>query len=81
VRPGHRLILSEAGPHLFGSLLAERLVDELFLTLSPLIAGRRSLDGRLALVEETQLLPERADEARLLSLRRTGSHLLARYEL
>ena len=37
---GHRLILSEAGPRVFGSLLAAGLVDELFLTRSPLFAGR-----------------------------------------
>ena len=49
---GHRLLVSEAGPHLFGSLLAGDLVDELFLTQSPLLAGRA--DGRrLGLVEGT----------------------------
>ena len=37
---GHRLILSEGGPHALGSLLAARLVDELFLTVSPLLIGR-----------------------------------------
>jgi riboflavin biosynthesis pyrimidine reductase len=36
---GHRLILSEAGPHTFGSLLAADVVDELFLTVSPLLVG------------------------------------------
>ena len=37
---GHALILSEGGPTLFGSLLGSGLVDELFLTISPLLAGR-----------------------------------------
>lgn len=32
-------ILCEGGPHLFGSLLAAGLVDELCLTISPLLAG------------------------------------------
>jgi riboflavin biosynthesis pyrimidine reductase len=32
-------VLCEGGPHLFGSLLAADLVDELCLTLSPLLAG------------------------------------------
>ncbi|GGM66614.1 pyrimidine reductase family protein [Dactylosporangium sucinum] len=36
---GLRSILSEGGPHLFGSLTAAGLVDELCLTVSPLLAG------------------------------------------
>jgi riboflavin biosynthesis pyrimidine reductase len=78
---GNAFVLSEAGPHLFGSLLAEHLVDELFLTLSPLLGGRESLDRRLALVEGRHLLPERTEELRLLSLRRDGAHLFLRYAL
>ena len=78
---GHRLIVSEAGPHLFGSLLGAGLVDELFLTVSPLLAGRLPLDGRLPLVEGAQLLPDATAEARLLGIRRDRSHLFLRYEL
>lgn len=36
---GVRLLLCEGGPTLFGGLLHEGLVDELFLTLAPKIAG------------------------------------------
>lgn len=36
---GHRQILSEGGPTLFGSLTVAGLVDELCLTVSPLLAG------------------------------------------
>lgn len=36
---GVRSLLCEGGPSLFGSLLGERLVDELFLTLAPKLAG------------------------------------------
>src|SRR6185312_2512133 len=36
---GHERVLSEAGPHVFGSLLVDDLVDELFLTVSPVLAG------------------------------------------
>jgi riboflavin-specific deaminase-like protein len=36
---GVRSLLCEGGPTLNSALLAERLVDELFLTLSPLLAG------------------------------------------
>jgi riboflavin biosynthesis pyrimidine reductase len=34
-----RHILCEGGPHLFGSLLAADIVDELCLTLAPILAG------------------------------------------
>jgi riboflavin biosynthesis pyrimidine reductase len=36
---GVRLLLCEGGPSLFGSLVADRLCDELFLTLAPVLAG------------------------------------------
>jgi riboflavin biosynthesis pyrimidine reductase len=36
---GVRLLLCEGGPTLFGALLRERVVDELFLTIAPKLAG------------------------------------------
>ncbi len=78
---GYRSICSEAGPHVFGSLVAAGLVDELFLTVSPLLAGRSELGRRLGLVEATELLPDRREPARLLSARRDGAHLFLRYGL
>jgi riboflavin-specific deaminase-like protein len=36
---GIRVLLCEGGPRLFGGLLRERLVDELFLTLAPKLVG------------------------------------------
>ena len=78
---GHGSILSEAGPHVFGGLLAAGLVDELFLTVSPLLAGRSEPGVRLGLVEGEELLPERSDPARLLGVRRLGADLFLRYGL
>ncbi|HXH96362.1 MAG TPA: dihydrofolate reductase family protein [Gaiellaceae bacterium] len=77
---GHRVVLSEGGPGLLGSLLAARLVDELFLTLSPLVAGR-ALEPRLSLVEGIELLPDVRLGGTLRSVRRSGDHLLLRYAL
>jgi len=77
---GHALVLSESGPTLFGSLLAAGLADELFLTVSPLLAGR-DRSPRLSLVEGVELLPEVRTEARVLSVRRDGGHLFLRYAL
>ncbi len=75
---GHRRILAEAGPHTFGELLEAGLVDELFLTRSPLLVGDAGPGSRLRLVEATDLVPE-GRHARLLGVRRHGSHLFERY--
>jgi len=77
---GHRLILSEAGPHTFGALLSAGAADELFLTLSPLLAGDAGEDSRLRLVEAADLAPGFV-EGRVLSVRRSDAHLFLRYEL
>ena len=77
---GHGRILCEAGPHTFGELLGVDLVDELFLTTSPLLVGAAGPRTRLSLVEGSDLTPA-GRSARLLSLRRHGSHLFARYAL
>jgi riboflavin biosynthesis pyrimidine reductase len=78
---GHERILSEAGPTLFGSLASAGLVDELFLTVSPLLAGRSTLEPNLGLVEGASLLPSRRLGGQLLSARLHGSHLFLRYRL
>jgi riboflavin biosynthesis pyrimidine reductase len=77
---GHRWILCEGGPTLFGQLASAALVDELFLTISPLLAGRGA-GQRLSLVEGGELLPGQHVRGRLLSLRTQGSHLFLRYAL
>jgi riboflavin biosynthesis pyrimidine reductase len=73
---GRRRILCEGGPTLFGSVLADGLVDELFLTVSPLLAGRG-----LPLVEGVELLPGTRVAATLAGVRRHGAHLFLRYAL
>jgi riboflavin biosynthesis pyrimidine reductase len=78
---GHRLILCEGGPRTLGALVAADLVDELFLTTSPLLAGRTANGTREALIEGIELLPTTTVGCQLLSLRRAGSHLLSRYRM
>jgi riboflavin biosynthesis pyrimidine reductase len=78
---GHALVLAEAGPTTFGALLADGLVDELFLTISPVLAGRLTVGTRLGLVEGVELLPELRASPRVLSIRRGGEHLFLRYGL
>jgi riboflavin biosynthesis pyrimidine reductase len=43
---GATQLLSEGGPHLLGAMIAADLVDELCLTVSPLLAGGAA--GRIA---------------------------------
>jgi riboflavin biosynthesis pyrimidine reductase len=72
--------ITEAGPSLFGSLVDSGLVDELFLTVSPVLAGRGAT-ARLGLVEGVELLPRTRVAGRLRSVRTYGSHLFLRYGL
>jgi riboflavin biosynthesis pyrimidine reductase len=76
---GHQLILHEGGPHAIGSFFEAGVVDEVFLTISPLLVGRTTFDPRLALVEGADLLPGR--RTRLLGVRRDMDHLFVRYEI
>jgi riboflavin biosynthesis pyrimidine reductase len=75
---GLQTILNEGGPTLFGQLLAENLVDELFLTTSPKLFGRRPGDGRKPLIAGVDLEGRALD---LISVRRHESHLFLRYRL
>jgi riboflavin biosynthesis pyrimidine reductase len=76
---GYAQILAEAGPTTFGELVAAGLVDELFLTVSPVLAGRSAAGRRFGLIEGTALLPETRVGPTLRSVRRGGGHLFLRY--
>ena len=80
---GYREILAEGGPHLLGQLAAAALLDELCLTISPVLAGgaagriiqgagpgRPTADGRLPAG------PSRMTLAHVLA---DGDYLLCRY--
>ena len=75
---GHSVILSEAGPTTFAQLLVAQLVDELFLTISPLVAGRAG-GVRLGMAEGIELLPDVHVETALRSVRRSAAHVFLRY--
>jgi riboflavin biosynthesis pyrimidine reductase len=77
---GHLRILSEAGPHAFGSFLGAGVVDELFVTTSPLLVGDAGHGPRFRLVEAADLVPLGLG-GRLLGVRRHRSHVFLRYEL
>ena len=59
---GGSMVLTEGGPRLLGQLAAGGLLDELFLTVSPVLAGRGDT-ARPGLVAGLELLPGRTEPA------------------
>lgn len=67
---GVRALLCEGGPTLHGSLQAQGLVDELFLTIAPKLSGGegpRILEGALPAVAELELAWLLEDEGELFA--------------
>lgn len=73
---GIRSLLCEGGPTLNGSLFAESLVDELFLTVAPKVAGA----GEALTIVEGPPLPHAVD-LELLTVHEAGGHLFLRYRV
>ena len=77
-RFGVRSMLCEGGPHLARQLLGEGLLDELALSLSPLLAGGEPSSGEaLRILAGAELDPP--VPARLVGVLRSGSQLFLRY--
>src|SRR5205823_6532566 len=76
---GYRTILTEGGPQLFGRLVGSDRVDELFLTVSPVVAGQKG-DRSFGLVHGVDF-GRTPKPSSLLSVRRHESHLFLRYRL
>ena len=75
---GLEVLLTEGGPHLMGQLIDAGLMEEVFLTMSPVVAGRGA-ERRLGMVEGIELLPKLGVWSALLSARRHGDYLFLRY--
>ncbi|MCC7359730.1 MAG: dihydrofolate reductase family protein [Anaerolineales bacterium] len=76
------LVLLEGGPRVMGAFFAARLIDELFLTLAPQVAGRgdSATAERPGLVSGRRLAPELPTWSALVSAHRADSHLFLRYQ-
>ncbi|MGD0731920.1 MAG: dihydrofolate reductase family protein [Terracidiphilus sp.] len=74
-----KTLLHEGGPTLFGQFLAADAIDELFLTLSPQIAGRGRDAARPALVQGVQFMPDSAPWFQMVSLKEQAAYLYLRY--
>jgi riboflavin biosynthesis pyrimidine reductase len=78
---GFSVVLTEGGPSFLGQLVAEQLLDELFLTVAPRLVGPALEGSRKSLVEAADVLGRVGADGRLLSLRRHRSYLFLRYRL
>jgi riboflavin biosynthesis pyrimidine reductase len=76
---GVKTLLHEGGPTLFGQFLAAEVVDELFLTLSPQIAGRERDVTRPAVVQGVQFVPGSAPWFQMASVKQQAAYLYLRY--
>jgi riboflavin biosynthesis pyrimidine reductase len=76
---GSGLLLCEGGPSLFGRLMADRAVHELFLTISPRVAGRDHAEIRPGIVNGWAAAPVGLPTATIDSVRRSDDHLFLRY--
>jgi hypothetical protein len=62
-----------------GQLVAEQLLDELFLTVAPRLVGPAREGSRQSLIDGADVLGRAEAAARLLSLRRHRSYVFLRY--
>lgn len=76
---GISTLLCEGGPHLNAQLLQEGLVDELFLSLSPLLASGDTTSETLRILSGPELEPPVALD--LVSVHEDDSHLFLRYRV
>lgn len=73
---GIRSLLCEGGPHLNSTLFSAGLVDELFLTIAPTLAG----PGEALTIVEGLSLAQPVDLG-LISVHEAGGHLFLRYRV
>jgi riboflavin biosynthesis pyrimidine reductase len=74
-----KTLLHEGGPTLFGQFLAAEAIDELFLTLSPQVAGRKGDATRPAIVEGVEFAPDSAPRFQMVSVKEKAAYLYLRY--
>jgi riboflavin biosynthesis pyrimidine reductase len=79
-RYGIRYLLCEGGPSLYGAMLTSGLIDEKFLTVSPMEVGDMSVDGRRpTILPGAALGKDDSVRWRWLSCRKVGDHQFHRF--
>jgi riboflavin biosynthesis pyrimidine reductase len=76
---GIQILLHEGGPTLYAQFIAAGLVNELFVTLSPQLAGSRPEHPRPTMVWGAEFEPGAAPWVQLLSVKQNADHLYLRY--
>lgn len=75
---GCETVLCEGGPRLYASVVSAGLLDEEFLTLSPVIVGSTAEEPRPSLLEGMAFQPGNNLRPQLQSVRKAGNHLFLR---
>lgn len=75
---GINSILCEGGPKFYGAMIEKRLIDEEFLTISPVMVGSSKEDYRPSLIDGINLAPGNNLGGSLRSVRRAGNMLFLR---
>jgi riboflavin biosynthesis pyrimidine reductase len=73
------LVLVEGGAHTLAPFVAERRLDELFVTVAPQLAGRDPATYRPSLLEGVAFGPGDASWGRLVSAKLSTDHMFLRY--
>jgi riboflavin biosynthesis pyrimidine reductase len=76
-----KTLLCEGGPRVYGSFVAAKLIDEEFLTLSPVVIGQNAERSRPGLIEGVAFTPESAPRSIPISIKRAGDYLFLRSKL
>lgn len=77
---GYKQVLVEGGPHLFASFVAERLVDELFVTIAPKLFGGGA-ELTLTMSEGLLLSSGNVPKLKFLSMNQHGDEAFLRYRV
>jgi riboflavin biosynthesis pyrimidine reductase len=78
---GVNTLLCEGGPRVYGAFIGSEVLDEEFLTMSPVLIGGNGDSPRPGLIEGLPLPPGSPQRARLMSVRRADDHLFLRTSL
>ncbi|MDO8658036.1 MAG: RibD family protein [Candidatus Levybacteria bacterium] len=77
---GYKNVLIEGGPSLLGSFLAEGLLDEVFLTISPKIFGNEN-NQTLTMVESHLFPPNKVKDLELISVKKVENEVYLHYKV
>jgi len=75
---GVKTVLCEGGPKFYGSMIAEKLIDEEFLSISPIMVGSTREEYRPGLIDGIVFPPKNQYSGTLMSVRKADDLLFLR---